>query len=223
MPTDANGMRQSISNFFSLRAKKEKQMLFGLVSLTPAFWAFWLGFVCPVVWLAGGWHFTSCGEQPERMGVWEFYFACWCCGARGRRIGGDGDEDGKGKGREVPQWIAEKQNSDDGRAKLNDPKRSLRGISYGYPFVPRLPGVQLGAGRRGQGILGMIGKPNRLLDELYGVKLQEIRGRPENARRMIDPWIQRCRYAFCYACVLLALGLCAASIYLIVFNTRQLR
>ena len=37
--------------------------------LTPAFWAFWLGFLFPVLWLIGGWHFTNLGEQPPKMMV----------------------------------------------------------------------------------------------------------------------------------------------------------
>lgn len=141
----------------------------------------------------------------------------------------------KGKGREVgigqrtskvyaplPKWIAEKQSSDDGRARLNDPKRSLRGISFGYPFIARPPVPKSESGLLSR-FMEIIEKPNRLLDQMYGVKLREVRGRPESGRRMFDPWIQRCRYAFCYGCALLAIGLCAASMYLIVFNTRQLR
>lgn len=232
--SDGSRMRNSINTIF-LRAKTQRS-LFGLTNLTPAFWAFWLGFICPVLWLIGGWHFTNFGELPPKMGPWEFYFSgrspkgglremfCCCIGRR-RKLVGVGDL--KGKGRDMggsaplPRWIAEKQSSDDGRARLNDPKKSLRGISFGYPFIARagvLP--EQGVWRV---MLGVIGKPNRLLDQLYGVKLSEVRGRPANGRRMFDPWIQRCRYAFCYTCVLVAIGLCTASMYLIVFNTRQLR
>jgi len=57
---------------------------------------------------------------------------------------------------------------------------------------------------------------------LYGVRLVEVRGRPESGRRMFDPWIQRCRYALCYALLLLAVGLCVACAWLIVANTRQM-
>lgn len=279
IPTDSGGMRHSITNFFHLRAKNQRGW-FGLAKFTPAFWAFWLGCICPMLWLVGGWHFTNFGEQPPRMGVWEFYFSGrspegelgWkqvlCCCFPGRirfmdiesadsaledektadEIGGvtiesDVKDKDKGKGKEmgsnksrngkpertIPRWISEKQSSDGGRARLNDPnhlKRSLRGISFGYPFVPRPvnPPAEVDRGMRlQQRILRIVGKPNRLLDQLYGVRLREVRGRPESGRRVFDPWIQRCRYAFCYACALIAIGLCTASMYLIVYNTRQLR
>jgi hypothetical protein len=253
IPTDTSGMRHSITNFFHLRAKKQRRW-FGLANLTPGFWAFWLGFICPVLWLVGGWHFTSFGEQPPRMGVWEFYFSgrgpsggllreVFCCCLHGRRrvvmVEGSDAQDAKGKGKEVgrtrkenvgvertvPRWITEKQSSEDGRARLNDPnllKRSLRGISFGYPFIARPVPPPPATSRRAR-MLGVLGKPNRVLDLLYGVKLREVRGRPESPRRMFDPWIQRCRYAFCYGCLWMAIGLCTASVYLIVFNTRQLR
>lgn len=274
---NSNGMRHSITNFFHLRAKNQRRW-FGLANFTPAFWAFWLGFICPILWLVGGWHFTNFGEQPPRMGVWEFYFSgrspeaelgwnemfCCCFPGKKRLIDIESvdnaledekvaDENGgavrgsdvKGKGKEmslnasrngkpertVPRWISEKQSSDGGRARLNDPnhlKRSLRGISFGYPFVPRPvnPPTLATVGRRmrlWQKILRIFGKPNRFLDQLYGVRLKEVRGRPESGRRMFDPWIQRCRYGFCYACTLTAIGLCTVSMYLIVYNTRQLR
>jgi hypothetical protein len=232
----------------TFRAKREWKLY------TPAFWAFWLGFVCPVLWLVGGWHFTRFGEQPPRITFWEFYFmGCWrglrlrCCGRRKRGVvseegkgkgvvvpgvvapGENGK--GKGKGREgtelpLPKWVTEKQSSDDGRARLHDPKRSLRGISFGYPFIPRP--VQLertgswGAKATTRAV-AVLEKPNRLFDLLYGVKLKEVRGRPESGRRMFDPWIQRCRYAFCYALIFVCVGLCTASTYLIVYNTRELR
>jgi hypothetical protein len=119
----------------------------------------------------------------------------------------------------LPRWVAEKQSTDDGRMRLNDPKRSLRGIQFGYPFIPRY-----GSGHYTSPSFGRIfTAPNRILDQLYGVQLREVRGRPETGRRMLDPWIQRCRYAFCYALLLLAIGLCTASVYLIIVNTRNFR
>lgn len=194
------------------------------ISSTPAFWAFWLGFVCPFLWLIGGWHFTHFGEQPPRLTFWEFYFNAGFlkekfCGGRNKQ------KEGKGRAAPVPRWVAEKQSSDDGRARLNDPKRSLRGISFGYPFIPRPVPAQRGNSwwvvvmRR---VVRMLEKPNRLFDQLYGVKLKEVRGRPESGRRIFDPWIQRCRYAFCYALILLCIGLCSTSSYLIIYNTRRL-
>ena len=229
------------------------------ITVTPAFWAFWLGFICPVLWLVGGWHFTNFGEQPPRLTFWEFYFNAgyWkekFCGGRNKKRdlmvmnttmmgmsaagghgvpGSTGIEGGGGPGKAavclgppLPRWVAEKQASEDGRARLNDPKRSLRGISFGYPFISRP--VQCSERRSGSWFArtfkAAVSKPNRVFDHLlYGVKLKEVRGRPESGRRMFDPWIQRCRYALCYAGVLLAIGLITVSTYLIVFNTRNLR
>ncbi|KAF8639211.1 hypothetical protein AX17_001696 [Amanita inopinata Kibby_2008] len=219
---------------------------------TPAFWAFWLGFICPFLWLIGGWHFTHFGEQPPRLTFWEFYFNAgywkerfrFCLGRRkGRNIPevpqgmpSEGAQEmesnssqGKGKRKEpppVPRWVAEKQPSEQRRARLNDPKRSLRGISFGYPFIPRPIPVSRRdgwSGRASSRFLAIVTAPNRLFDQLYGVKLLEVRGRAESRRRKFDPWIQRCRYAFCYALILLSIGLCTASTYLIIYNTRQLR
>lgn len=217
------------SGVVTFRAKRQ------WISSTPAFWAFWLGFICPFLWLVGGWHFTRFGEQPPRLTFWEFYFNAgyWkerlCAGKRPKPLpqGASMITVTPAEHHPLPKWVAEKQSSDDGRARLNDPKRSLRGISFGYPFIPRpvqlvprgLPAWNIRLARR---IFGIIQKPNRIFDHFYGVKLKEVRGRPESGRRMFDPWIQRCRYAFCYALVLLCVGLCTACTYLIIYNTRQL-
>ena len=135
----------------------------------------------------------------------------------------------------LPRWVAEKQSTDDGRMRLNDPKRSLKGILFGYPFISRPPsssqGSTLSSSSTPPGssslsvtrrVLNWIEKPNRILDQLYGVKLREVRGRPESGRRMFDPWIQRCRYAFCWIMLVVAIGLCTASVYLIAENTKRL-
>jgi len=137
----------------------------------------------------------------------------------------------------LPRWVAEKQSTDDGRMRLNDPKRSLRGISFGYPFISRPQTSQDSYNSKPlqpspsssplivrvlKPIGEILSKPNRVLDMLYGVKLREVRGRPESGRRMFDPWIQRCRYALCYGMALLAIGLCTASTYLIIVSTRKL-
>ncbi|KAG6840021.1 hypothetical protein C0991_009552, partial [Blastosporella zonata] len=132
-----------------------------LTDCTPAFWTFWLGFLFPVLWFVGGWHFTRFGEQPSRLTFWEFYFNAgfWkekvfdcvlCCGNRKFRtqpkevvasapqgFGPDVERQMEREGPRLPRWVAEKQSSDAGRMRLQDPKRSLRGISFGYPFVPR--------------------------------------------------------------------------------------
>lgn len=220
---------------------------------TPAFWAFWLGFVCPFLWLIGGWHFTHFGEQPPRLTFWEFYFNAgywkemliFCVGPRKRKSLEDLEQpvthpeqaqemarvssqkrDKKRDPPPVTRWVAEKQPTEQRRERLNDPKRSMRGISFGYPFIPRP--VQLGPRREDwlsralRRLSTIVKAPNKLFDHVYGVKLTEVRGRPESSRRMFDPWIQRCRYAFCYALIILSIGLCTASAYLIVYNTRQI-
>ncbi|KAG6902739.1 hypothetical protein C0995_012403 [Termitomyces sp. Mi166 len=194
-----------------------------LADHTPAFWAFWLGFLFPVLWFVGGWHFTRVGECPPKVGLWEFYFFANLNAGGDRKGGGDVEKGwmGKGKGKEkkegaerdaengqkeeqgprVPRWVTEKQSSDLGRLRLQDPKRSLRGISFGYPFVPRpvsaprrtsasAPLAQPARWR--QRVMWIITKPHGLFDCFYGVKLREVRGRPESGRRVFDPWIQRC-------------------------------
>jgi hypothetical protein len=246
-----------------------------ITDLTPAFWAFWLGFLFPVLWLVGGWHFTNLGEQPHKSTVWKWYFwrmkkGWWKRFFVGMRKGGRSDEgfqnhkrgnsqqqiqSQEGPQRRIPRpsmqshsrsklrsgkvfptltrWVAEKQSTDDGRMRLNDPKRSLKGISFGYPFISRPPHSSQGSTSSsstppssslsvGKRVLIWIEKPNRVLDQLYGVKLREVRGRPESGRRMFDPWIQRCRYAFCWIMLVVAIGLCTASAYLIVVNTKKL-
>ncbi|KAG6895367.1 hypothetical protein C0992_001629 [Termitomyces sp. T32_za158] len=240
-----------------------------LADRTPAFWAFWLGFVFPVVWFVGGWHFTNVGECPPKVGMWEFYFfgnggyvwrrvrAVACFGRRRKAewaVGSDveqgkmgnwkgkekaevvedevrnGQKEQQKQGPKVPRWVTEKQSSE-GRLRLQDPKRSLRGISFGYPFVPRPVSARRRTSastalaqpeRWRQRVMRIITKPHRLFDCFYGVRLREVRGRPESRRRVFDPWIQRCRYAFCYALFALCVGLCVACTLLIVFNTRQL-
>ena len=241
----------------TFRAKFESRWPFksGSSTLTPAFWTFWLGFVFPVLWLVGGWHFTNAGEMPPRCTAWEWYFwnrtwkwspKGWMreCFAKGRvRESEDsGIRFGEGQRRKrarrsssvrkgkvypaLPRWVAEKQSTDDGRMRLNDPKRTLRGIQFGYPFIARPPTSQhsyrSGSVSSRPMLMRILTAPNRVLDQLYGVQLREVRGRPESGRRMFDPWIQRCRYAFCYAMLLLAAGLCTASVYLIIVNTRNL-
>lgn len=262
------------------RFRERKHRFFGTNSsfignLTPGFWAFWLGFLFPVLWLVGGWHFTNLGEQPPKSNVWEWYFWrmrdgwwrrvfvewWWCCGVRrsGKSVErfkthsrGDSLQTEQGTQKRIPRpktkghagshsklrsgkvfpalprWVAERQSTDDGRMKLNDPKRSLKGISFGYPFISRPPHSSQGSTVSSSAlpapkkVLIWIEKPNRMLDQLYGVKLREVQGRPESGRRMFDPWIQRCRYAFCWTMLVLAIGLCTACAYLIVVNTRRL-
>ncbi|KIK59846.1 hypothetical protein GYMLUDRAFT_662385 [Collybiopsis luxurians FD-317 M1] len=228
-----------------IQLKAKRQCFYA--DATPAFWAFWLGFLFPVLWLIGGWHFTHFGEQPARLTFWEFYFngAYWkelfCCG-RGKvkwedndLIGSTGTGKGKGKAKErptkiptLPRWITEKQSTDVKKARLNDAKRSLKGISFGYPFVPR-PIVYSssdaytptrGATRR---IMVLLCKPHRFFDQLYGIRLTDVNGKREAPRRMFDPWIQRCRYASIYLLIVLLVGLGTAATCLIIFSLRDFK
>lgn len=228
------------STAFKLKAKRRCFC----IDATPAFWAFWLGMFFPVLLFVGGWHFTHFGEQPERLTFWEFYFNAgywkevFCCRRAKVRIDdGSGVTTGNGKGKEkekkrnkpppLPRWITEKQSTDVKKARLNDAKRSLRGISFGYPFVPR-PVVystppSYPPNRACRRILSILSKPNRLLDQFYGVRLTNVRGKTEGPRRIFDPWIQRCRYAFCYSILLLLAGLGTATTCLIIFSLRDFR
>ncbi|KAJ3863622.1 hypothetical protein EV359DRAFT_42807 [Lentinula novae-zelandiae] len=228
---------------------KPKRQCF-YIDATPALWTFWLGFFFPVLWFVGGWHFTNFGEQPARLTLWEFYFngAYWrelfCCG-RGKLKWNDqlteseSSEAKKGKGKErekpprirhpppLPRWITEKLSTDVKKARLNDAKRSLRGISFGYPFVPR-PVVcssssHSNATQAARRIMSVLSRSNRFLDQFYGVRLRDVRGKREGPRRIFDPWIQRCRYAFCYAMVLFLCGLATAATTLIIFSLRDFR
>ncbi|KAF8065169.1 hypothetical protein FPV67DRAFT_1419400 [Lyophyllum atratum] len=247
-PSVHSGVPSASESFIGRRWERDAALGSGVVtfrtkrpwiSSTPAFWAFWLGFVCPFLWLIGGWHFTRFGEQPPRLTFWEFYFNTrywkqkFCMGKRQKtQAGGTAatPEQPVRQQHRLPRWVTEKQSSDDGRMRLQDPKRSLRGISFGYPFIPRPVPIrrsvivsEVWCMRATKRIISVLEKPNRLFDHFYGVKLREVRGRPESGRRVFDPWIQRCRYAFCYGLILLCVGLCSACTYLIVFNTRQLR
>ncbi|KAJ4488024.1 hypothetical protein J3R30DRAFT_3234725, partial [Lentinula aciculospora] len=216
---------------------------------TPAFWAFWLGFFFPVLWLVGGWHLTNFGEQPARLSFWEFYFngAYWkelfCCGS-GRLRWEDTVKESeiletkknKGKEREspsnvrhtppLPRWITEKLSTDVKKARLNDANRSLKGISFGYPFIARpvmCSSPHSNVARAVRRTMSVLSRPNKFLDQFYGVRLKDVRGKREGPRRMFDPWIQRSRYAFCYAMVLFLCGLATAATTLIIFSLRDFR
>ncbi|KAK0498983.1 hypothetical protein EDD18DRAFT_1350417 [Armillaria luteobubalina] len=196
------------------------------LSLSPACWAFWLGFLFPFLWLVGGWHFTNFGEQPPKFTFCEFYFnvgywkVVYFCHGRRR-------EKKKGKECVLPQWLEKSEQSNE-EARMNDASRSTtrRGFLFGYPFVPRptvSSGRRQGTFQRCRGLgMKMFSKFNWFFDHFYGIRLSEVKGRKETGRRMIDPWIQRCRYAFCYVVILFFAGLLAGAIYLLVINTKGL-
>lgn len=54
----------------SLRLKRQH-----FIFATPAFCAFWLGFLFPPVWWVGGWYFTLFAETPPQRTLWEHYVA----------------------------------------------------------------------------------------------------------------------------------------------------
>lgn len=90
---------------------------------------------------------------------------------------------------------------------MNDPK-----ISLPYPFVRRPP-TSSPIRRMWHRRMGhRLGALNRALDRVYGVHLVEV----QSECWMLDPWIQRCRYAPCYVLLLLAVGLWVACAWLIV-------
>ncbi len=201
---------------------------------TPAFWAFWLGFIFPILWLVGGWHFTTFGEQPPKMSLAEFYFnlgylkAVYCCLYRKRREWAGSGGKGKTKGKKdlvLPRWVDEKREYYDEVARLNDRKGSMRrrGFLFGYPFVPRpFPPLRPNSGIVMHIMTTALHLPLTMFDQLYGVKLVQVKGRKETGRRMFDPWIQRCRYALCFALIVTLLGTITAATYLLVVNIRGL-
>ncbi|KIY62565.1 hypothetical protein CYLTODRAFT_426816 [Cylindrobasidium torrendii FP15055 ss-10] len=188
---------------------------------TPAFWTFWLGFFCPFLWLIGGWHFSNFGEIPPKMTFWEFYFDAgyW------KVVYGTSTlwtRRKSGKEAMLPQWTDEKQAYHDQIARMHERKGSMkrRGFLFGYPFVPRPPpSPPSWASRVVHGVFSPI---LRFFDQLYGMKLVDIRGgREETDRRMFDPWIQRCRYALCYLLVFGLLATVATATVLLVVNIRD--
>lgn len=202
----------------AVKLKSKRQWL---SSTTPAFWAFWLGFLCfalaPIVWWIGGWHFTRFGEQPPRVPVWDFYFkgAYWreklcCCFTRQK----DRKPRPSHPAPPLPRWVEQKLGLDETMARLEDPSRSLSGISFGYPFIPRpldAPSPDTGVLHRVSCVLDPV---HRLLDKLIpDLSLRKVKGRRETARRMIDPWIQRCRYAVCDSFIFFWLVLIAFTIW----------
>ncbi|KAJ8083352.1 hypothetical protein PM082_009224 [Marasmius tenuissimus] len=187
---------------------------------------FWKGMACCGGRPGKGEEEAVCTSEPPRKWSW------------GRRRGKK-DQKKKEKCREtdstaglsrndslrLPRWVTEKQSSDFRRARLNDPKRSLKGIYFGYPFVarPQLPDEQSHREQLWDKAVHVLTKPNKCFDHIYGVKLTEVHGKPEAGRRIIDPWIQRCRYAFCYGMLLICAGLATGTAVLLIYNTRNLR
>ncbi|KAJ7628526.1 hypothetical protein FB45DRAFT_39745 [Roridomyces roridus] len=166
--------------------------------ITPAFCAFWLGFLFPPAWWVGGWYFTFFAETPAGRTLWEHYVGrtrWWgvvTCGRRGKTK--QSQTQNGPKLLLLPRWVG-----------ANNISPSLSGISYYYPFVSRPPGhVSTSPPPFG------FRRLHALFDELTRSKLERVKRERESARRIIDPWIQRCRRALCYwlsACLLFVLGM----------------
>jgi hypothetical protein len=177
----------------SLRLKRQH-----FAFATPAFCAFWLGFLFPPIWWVGGWYFTLFAETPASRTLWEHYVLdtrwwavlTWGCGRRRRR-----DKRGPGPAKPLllPQWV--------GR---NNMRASLKGISYYYPYVSRPAPGEKGHVTTAPPPPGFR-RLHRLFDELTRSRLARVKLDRESPRRIIDPWIQRCRRALCYWCLVLLL------------------
>lgn len=176
--------RGTLGSGGSLRLKRQ-QFSFA----TPAFCAFWLGFLFPPIWWVGGWYFTFFSETPAQRTLWEHYVldtrwgaaVCFCGRRRQRRRVPAASP----KPLLLPRWVGK-----------TDPAAALQGISYYYPFVSRPPGHV------------STGPPpylHRLFDHWTGSRLARVKLARESPRRIIDPWIERCRRALCYWCLVVLL------------------
>ncbi|KAJ7625078.1 hypothetical protein DFH06DRAFT_747237 [Mycena polygramma] len=180
----------------SMRLKRQ-QFTFA----TPAFCAFWLGFLFPPIWWVGGWYFTFFSETPASRTLWEHYvldtrwwavLTCGCGPCKGRNKHASGR--GPSKPLLLPQWVDRQNNT----------RASLKGISYYYPYVSRpAPGEKghVTTSPPPWGFRWLHG----MFDELTRSRLARVKLERESPRRIIDPWIQRCRRALCYFCLMLFL------------------
>ncbi|KAJ7747942.1 hypothetical protein DFH07DRAFT_962355 [Mycena maculata] len=173
----------------SLRVKRQR-----FAFATPAFCAFWLGFLFPPIWWVGGWYFTFFAETPAQRTLWEHYVAdtrWWAvltCGC-GRRCAHRKGAGAPLKPLLLPRWVG-----------ANNTAPSLKGISYYYPFVSRPAPGEPGHVTTGPPPPGFR-RLHRLFDELTRSRLARVKLEQESPRRIIDPWIQRCRRALCYWCL----------------------
>ncbi|KAF7343459.1 hypothetical protein MVEN_01778700 [Mycena venus] len=169
---------------------------------TPAFCAFWLGFLFWPLWWVGGWYFTFFPETPASRTLWEHYvfdtqwWAVLTCGCRCQRRRKRRDQAKHASDPEkpllLPQWV--------GR---NNTTASLKGISYYYPYVSRPAPGEKGHVTTSPPPAGFRWL-HKWFDEVTRSRLAQVKANHESPRRIIDPWIQRCRRALCY-CALLVL------------------
>lgn len=174
-------------------------------SFTPACWIFWIGFFCPPIWMIGGWYFTILGEPP-RLAWWTLwskeYEAAGCL--RRKKIGGSR----KGhKELVLPRWVMEQSDA-------ISQQNALRGISFGYPFVPSsvdaFRSFELDANSM------VSGSKTSWIHKIPGIRATSVGpkewGRFPSSRRIIDPWIERCRFALFMFLVLLCFSTVVAFI-----------
>ncbi|KAJ7248555.1 hypothetical protein B0H12DRAFT_1072603 [Mycena haematopus] len=162
---------------------------------TPAFCAFWLGFFFPPIWWIGGWYFTLFPETPASRTLWQHYvldtqwFAVLACDRR-RRIRRGKHSSHPMKPLLLPQWV-----------KRSNTTASLKGISYYYPYVSRPAPGEKGHVTTSSAPPGFR-RLHKLFDDITRSRLAKVKLDLESPRRIIDPWIQRCRRALCYFCLL---------------------
>ncbi|KAJ7704326.1 hypothetical protein B0H17DRAFT_1126690 [Mycena rosella] len=178
--------RGTLGSGGSLRRKRQR-----LAFATPAFCAFWLGFLFPPLWWVGGWYFTFFAEAPAQRSLFAHYVldtrwgAALCLCGRRRASSSSSSSSAPPKPLLLPRWVG-----------TTDPAAALQGISYYYPFVSRPPGHRAP---------GPPPRLHRLFDDLTRSRLARVRLARESPRRMIDPWIERCRRALCYWCLVVLL------------------
>ncbi|TRM66817.1 hypothetical protein BD626DRAFT_565896 [Schizophyllum amplum] len=164
---------------------------------TPAMWLFFSGFLFPALWLIGGWLFTLRGELPfyrlssqtkEASSSGKPAFSC--LRRRQRR---------QTKELVLPKW----------RARANSigaayEGKELRRTGTPLAVICRYPFVE-------QRVVADV-----LTSSEAGPDAISVSARPEWTRRVIDPWIVRCRLALWYFSVLLFFGSALAIVILLV-------
>ncbi|KAL1731592.1 hypothetical protein EV714DRAFT_271617 [Schizophyllum commune] len=164
---------------------------------TPAQVLFFLGFLFPAFWLIGGWLFTLRGEIP----------AYRCAPRDGAKRGSGGSvfscirERRKKQPKELvlPRW---RERADSPGLSMPVGEKETR--KTGAHVICRYPYVE----RR---VVADILTPSEA-----GVDAITVSARPEWTRRVIDPWIIRCRLALWYFSVLVFFGSAIAIVVMIV-------
>ncbi|KAI5891438.1 uncharacterized protein SCHCODRAFT_02319632 [Schizophyllum commune H4-8] len=167
---------------------------------TPAQVLFFLGFLLPAFWLIGGWLFTMRGEIP----------AYRCAPREGAKRGSGGSvfscirERGKKqqpKELVLPRW---RERADSPGLSMPAGEKETRKTGAQLDVICRYPYVE----RR---VVADILTPSGA-----GVDAITVSARPEWTRRVIDPWIIRCRLALWYFSVLVFFGSALAIVVMIV-------